>query len=308
MGMVDPSASEPGQDGDMTAPTGALPQPGSRRQRYGIDVPLVPLGLAISGVFFLGLGALLWNVLLMAVAVFLFLQTALYLHASLRGKFRAWNRALDALHLKGDEDLADLGCGRGAVLTAAARRIPRGHAHGVDLFQSVDRNGLAEDVTRRNAEAEGVSEQVELHSADLKVLPFVNSTVDVVTSSLAFHLVPSPYGRGIALDEGWRLLRPGGRIVIADFRYARSYADHLRKRGATDVLMHRCGPGFWFGGPWLAVSFVTATKPDPAARPISGAPVEPATKPDPAPPDPATTPAQAPSDPAAEADADQAAT
>lgn len=61
-------------------------------------------------------------------------STGIYLHTTLHGKLRIWRRELDQAGLKGDERLLDLGCGRGAVLIEAARRLPTGHAVGVDLW------------------------------------------------------------------------------------------------------------------------------------------------------------------------------
>ena len=59
-----------------------------------------------------------------AAGTILLAQTSVYLHTTLRGKLRIWERELDQAGLKGDEQLLDLGCGRGAVLIEAARRLP----------------------------------------------------------------------------------------------------------------------------------------------------------------------------------------
>lgn len=56
------------------------------------------------------------------------------------GKFKVWAQELKALGLRGDEQVVDLGCGRGAVLTMAARLVPRGKVTGVDLWRSVDQS------------------------------------------------------------------------------------------------------------------------------------------------------------------------
>jgi SAM-dependent methyltransferase len=126
------------------------PSPSGGREHYGIDAPMVPLSFAIATVVFLALApfvGLAWPWLILAAASAV--QLALYLHASLRGKFRIWERLLDDAQLSGDERILDLGCGRGAVTIAAARRVPRGAVDGVDLWRSVDQSGNVEEAARQ---------------------------------------------------------------------------------------------------------------------------------------------------------------
>jgi len=110
-----------------------------------------------------------------------------YLHGTLRGKFVVWAGLLDQLHLRGDERILDLGCGRGAVLLMAAQHLTTGRAVGVDLWRSFDQSGNSLEATRRNAIAEGVADRVELHTANMTALPFADSSFDVVVSSVAIH-------------------------------------------------------------------------------------------------------------------------
>lgn len=236
------------------------PQPSHARFRYGIDAPYVPLILGLVAVACLIVGAVTAAVWPIVIGVIFAVQTAVFLNATLRGKFRVWEEVFDDLALRGDEELVDLGCGRGAVLLAAARRLPDGHAHGVDLWRSVDQSGNHEEVTTANAVAEGVADRVVLHTADLTTLPFNEATFDVVTSSLAIHNISDRSARETAVAEALRVLRPGGHLVIADIRNAREYAAHLRTLDAADVNVRGLGPNFWFAGPWQAVSAVTATK------------------------------------------------
>jgi arsenite methyltransferase len=142
------------------------------RPRYGIDAPYVPAGLAAGGLACVVGARLIGRRWLAVPGVALLAQAALYLHTTLRGKLRVWERELDQLKLRGDEQLLDLGCGRGAVLIAAAQRLPRGRAVGVDLWRSQDQIGNDPDVTRTNAAAAGVDDRVELHTADMTALPF----------------------------------------------------------------------------------------------------------------------------------------
>ena len=68
-----------------------------------------------------------------------------------------------------------------------------------------------------------MSDRVELHTGDMTALPFADAGFDVVTSSLAIHNLPTLTARYQAIDEALRVLRPGGRLVIADIRSVRRY-------------------------------------------------------------------------------------
>jgi SAM-dependent methyltransferase len=238
-------------------------KPRSTFSRYGIDAPYVPALLGGAGVVCLVAAVALRGQLgLLIPAVILLASAASYLYATLIGKFRAWEKLLDQMQLAGTEQLADLGCGRGAVLLAAARRLPGGRARGLDLWRSIDQSGNAESVTRANADAAGLSDRVELLTGDMTALPFDDASLDAVTSSLAIHNIKAADGRARVLDEALRVLRPGGRLCIADIRHAKQYGEHLRLAGAVDVRVRNLGPQVWFGGPWMMTSAVVARKAD----------------------------------------------
>jgi arsenite methyltransferase len=219
----------------------------------------VPIGLAGVGVLFLVLG--FFSPWLFVVAALFLVQAALYLHTTIRGKLLVWEDLLDGLNLRGSERALDLGCGRGPVLLALARRLPRGQAVGVDLWRSKDQTGNAADATRANAAAEGVGPLVELHTADMTSLPFPDASFDVVASALAIHNIPTAEGRTAAVTEALRVLRPGGQMIIVDFRHAADYAGVLRKLGARDVKLRKLGVRYWYGSPVTAGAAVSATRP-----------------------------------------------
>lgn len=186
--------------------------------------------------------------------------TASFIYATRSGKFHVWDRILDDLRLRGDETLLDMGCGRGAVLLAAAKRLPRGRAIGVDLWRP-DQTENSQDSTLANAALEDVADRVELHTADMTALPLADGSVDVIVSSLAIHNIPDRTGRQRALDEAVRVLRPGGRLAIADLWETRRHAARLRELGWRNVQRRNLGWRMWYGGPWFATRLVTATKP-----------------------------------------------
>ena len=224
--------------------------------RYGVDAPAFPALLGAAGVA-CGLAAARRPGRIAAgTAAVLLASTGVYLHTTLRGKLRVWERELDRAALKGDEQLLDLGCGRGAVLIEAARRLPSGRAVGVDLWSRKDQSGNGPEVTLANAAAAGVADRVEVRTADITRLPFQDDSFDVVTSAMVIHNIPSPEARYRAVDEAMRVLRPGGQLLIADpWPMARKYAEHIGQ-GTLRPL----GPGYWYGGPWLSITLLHAIK------------------------------------------------
>lgn len=232
-----------------------------RKGNYGIDAPsLLPIaGLLVAGNIALGLVTRNAGPLIGAAAILVFLGFGLY--TSRRGKFLVWSELLDGLALRGDEKILDIGCGRGAVLLMAAQRLSTGIATGVDLWRREDQSGNAVDATERNAVAEGVANRVELRTADMMQLPFPANAFDIVVSNVAVHNIKAREGREKAIDEAVRVLRPGGRLVIADLFATRMYVDRLTSLGLADVKRRNLGWRMWWGGPWMPTHLVTATKP-----------------------------------------------
>ena len=238
-----------------------------RRGEYGFDAPYFP---AIFGLLSVAAGvgaAICWwqgdirPARFMTLYFVIFLtNTSSFLYTTRRGKFLEWERILDDLHLRGDETVLDMGCGRGAVLTAVARRLTTGRVTGIDIWSKKDQSGNAREVTLRNASLEGVSDRVQIETGDMRALPYPDATFDLVVSSLAIHTIPSKADRRKAIVEGFRVLKPGGRIVIADIRTTALYQAALRELGASNVERRRLGWRFWWGNPIAATTLLTAAK------------------------------------------------
>ena len=101
----------------------------------------------------------------------------------------------------------DVGCGAGTDLLLAARSIGRqGRAIGIDMTAAMRERALA------GASAAGLT-NVEVHDGDATRLPMGDASVDIVISNGVLNLVPS---KSAAVHEIARVLKPGGRVQIAD--------------------------------------------------------------------------------------------
>jgi SAM-dependent methyltransferase len=109
--------------------------------------------------------------------------------------------------LRPGQTVLDLGCGAGLDSILAARKVgPTGKVIGIDF--------VAEMVEKasRIAEAVGVT-NAEFHQGEADALPMEDGSVDVVISNGVFNLC---LDKPKVLAEVYRVLRPGGRIQMAD--------------------------------------------------------------------------------------------
>src|SRR6185436_2951149 len=138
------------------------------------------------------------------------------LYESKIGKLKERERLLDRLPFRGDEAVLDVGCGRGLLLNAAARRLTTGKAVGLDLWQAEDLTGNSPEATLENARREGVLDRVAVETGDMRKMPFAEARFDIVVSNVAIHNVYESEGRAQTMREIARVLKPGGRVVIHD--------------------------------------------------------------------------------------------
>jgi arsenite methyltransferase len=115
----------------------------------------------------------------------------------------------------------DLGCGAGTDLMIAAQMTgPRGRVVGVDMTPAML------EQARASARKMGF-EHVELHESLIESLPLDTASVDVVISNGVIDLVPD---KDAVFDEIDRVLRPGGRLQVADVVIHEEVSEDARKR------------------------------------------------------------------------------
>lgn len=239
-----------------------------RRGEYGFDEPIWPFLLGLISVIFLLMGCVsvslfafsLLGVLCFFLSLVHFLIASSYVYTTRRGKFQVWAEILLGLDLRGDEQVLDLGCRRGAVLFMAANLLPRGKATGIDIWRTKEQSHNALFSTLHNAKLEGVDERVTVQTADMQHLPFSDGSFDLVLSSLAIHNIRDPEGYERAINEAVRVLKAGGRLVVADIHETQRYAEHLQALGMEDVGHYRLDWRFRYGTPWTAARLVKAQK------------------------------------------------
>lgn len=127
-----------------------------------------------------------------------------------RGQGRALRRrAVTLANLQPGERALDVGCGTGTVALDAQRRVgATGYVAGIDPG--------ARQIASARAKAARRRLPVDFQVGVVEQLPFADQSFDVVLSTLMMHHLPAPLKRQ-GLAEIARILKTGGRLVIADF-------------------------------------------------------------------------------------------
>jgi len=164
-----------------------------------------------------------------------------------------------------DDSVLDVGCGTGEVILLAKSRAKAGKAYGIDP--------APEMIAAARKKAARKNLDIDFRVGVIESLPFPDASLDVVTSSLMMHHLPEELKvRGLA--EVYRVLKPGGRLLIADFmRPTGSLLNHLfiaftrhqgLKSGIEDLQKLLKAAGFdqmtQLDGNVLIIGFVRAVK------------------------------------------------
>src|SRR5262249_3832421 len=123
-------------------------------------------------------------------------------------------------------------------------------AIGIDIWNSIDLSNTSPNAATHNACVEGVIGRVRLVSGDARLMPFRSQSFDGAVSLNVLHNIPMREDRRVAVHEIVRVLKPGGKAVIADFRNTEEYARAFREEGMAEVHRELL---YWLFTPMYAV-------------------------------------------------------
>jgi arsenite methyltransferase len=212
-----------------------------KKPNYGIDAPRMGLTITLLVIamtiaaFFLrasnnetakSIAGVIFSIaptgIVLLILIFLYIKVE---------KFRHRDRMLDMLSWKGDEQVLDIGTGKGLLMIGAAKRLTSGKSFGIDIWSKTDLSNNTYEAAMRNAELEGVRDKVDIKNADAQNIPFEDSSFDYVLSNLCIHNISTKNGRAIACNEIARVLKPGGIALISDFMHTMEYENELKAGG-----------------------------------------------------------------------------
>jgi SAM-dependent methyltransferase len=123
--------------------------------------------------------------------------------------------------LKAGEIVLDLGSGAGLDVLLSARRVsPGGHAYGVDMTDEML------ELANRNRDRARVKNATFMKGS-IDSVPLPEGSVDVVISNCVINLAED---KGAVLKEAFRVLRPGGRLAVADMVELEPLSPAMKKR------------------------------------------------------------------------------
>ncbi|CAG7646219.1 class I SAM-dependent methyltransferase [Paenibacillus allorhizosphaerae] len=199
---------------------------GSFHLRYGLDAPrLMALqwgaGTVLLGLLFAVDMPWLWLKACIAAAgvISLLFGAWMLLYSAW---IKLWHRrvVLEAAEVRSAQRVLDVGTGRGLLAIAAAQKGAQVTA--IAHSSQAGASGKERQALLRNCELERTP-NVRVMDGDAQRLPFADKSFEAVVSHAFLHSLPSADDRELSVLEMWRVLRPGGVLVLSDCRQTKPY-------------------------------------------------------------------------------------
>ena len=149
----------------------------------------------------------------------------------------SWDHGAGEANPSTEASAVDLGCGSGQVTLALAKLCRT--VIGVDVSAEM----IA--LLLENAAREGIS-NIEGRAVPIERLKLLDNSVDLVVSNYALHHLRDR-DKQVAVNEAFKWLRPGGKLVVGDMMFGRGGDARDREIiGSKLALLLRKGPGGWW--------------------------------------------------------------
>jgi len=234
-----------------------------KKPSYGVDAPGVIRNLFIAGAFLFILPFIFPSITLGKVSIdiswfiwpginFMIGGVLMIMYAFI-GKYFHRDRMLDLINWQGDEQVLDIGTGKGLMMIGAAKRLTTGFSTGIDIWNAEDLSGNNLENATNNAKLEGVGNKIAIKNENAMNMSFTNESFDIILTNLCLHNIYDKAGRHTACLEIARVLKNGGTAIVSDFRHANEYKDSFDTLGFDTKLFT---PNFFTTFPPLQILIV----------------------------------------------------
>jgi len=161
------------------------------------------------------------------------------MYSNPRGHYKSFRLTLDKLQLKPDDIFLEIGCGGGVLLNMALETVK--HAKAIDHSSDMVQIG-------REKNQEAISEgRVEIVQGNTESLSWDDNSFTCATANQMFFFIDKPM---IVLTEFYRVLKPGGRLVITSTEDSIlpkllfvlwSHSMHLYKNSDMESMLKQAG-------------------------------------------------------------------